>query len=171
MPHRPHTSPTGFTKGDNGIGQGGARSPSHYPEGQKNMRNVPYDHAGQHGAKNLSHDRNVHRTTMEGEDPRDTYPSRYDAGNNIPRGTVRDVDMRSTPDTNSQQMRDLTSIVSQLASQFPLFKDNLTPPATAADNDCPSPLTSDVVGHPPAVVAVPLPIPPVVPTGEPVHYD
>jgi len=181
MPHCPHTSPTGFTEGrpcvnvttegDKGVGQGGAKNPPHYPGGQENMRNVPYDHAGQHGARNLSHNGNVHRTTMEREDPRDTYPSRHDAGNNIPRGTVPDVNMRSTPDMNSQQKRDLTSIVSQLASEFQLFKDNLMPPATAADNDCPSPLTPDIVGHPPAVVSVPLPIPPVVPTGEPVHYD
>jgi len=82
-----------------------------------------------------------------------------------------EVDMRYAPDANSQQIRDLTSIVSQLASKFRLLKDNLTPPATAADNDCPNPLTPDVVGRPPAVVAVSLPIPPVVPTGEPVHYD
>jgi len=183
MPHRPHTSPTGSTEGracmdvntegDNGLGQGGARSLPYYPGRQENMRNVPYDHAGQHGARNLSHDHNEHRTTMGREGPRDTHPSRYDARNNIPRGTMPDVDMRSTPDANSQQIRDLTSKVSQLASEsdFRLFKDNLTPPSTAADNDCPSPLTPDVVNRPPAVVAVPLPIPPVMPSGEPVYYD
>jgi len=65
----------------------------------------------------------------------------------------------------------MASLVSQLASEVLLLKTNLKPPAIAADNDSLSPLTHDVVGHPPAVATVPLPIPPVVPTGEPVHYE
>jgi len=63
-------------------------------------------------------DRNEYRTTMGREEPRDTYPSPYDARNNIPRGTMPEVDVRSAPDANSQQKRDLTSLVSQLASEF-----------------------------------------------------
>jgi len=131
-------------------------------------------------------------------DPWDTYLSRYDACDNIPpeafahqrvRGTIPDIDMRPEPDTTSQQFqdmaslvsqlqymtsqqfRDIASLVSQLAFEVQLLKSNPKPPATAADNGSLSPLTPEVVGLPLAVVAVPLPIKPVVPTGEPVHHD
>jgi len=180
MPRRPHTSPFDFTKGrprmdvntvgENGIGQGGARSLTYYLGGQEDMRNVPYDQAGQNGARNLPYDRNEHRTTMGREDPRDTYLSWYDARNNIPRDTVPDIDMRSARDMIAQKFRDMALRVSQLASEVQLLKSNPTPPATAADNDSLSTTTPDVVSHPPAAVAVPLPIPPVVPIGEPIHY-
>jgi len=58
-----------------------------------------------------------------------------------------------------------------LASEVLLLKANPTPPAATADNGSLSPLTPNVVVRPSAVVAVPLPIPPVVPTSEPVHYE
>jgi len=151
------------TTGENVVSQDGAR-------------NLPHDHVGQNGAKNLPYDRSEHRTMGARDNPWDPYPSRYDTRNHIPpeapphrqvRGTVPDVDMRSALDTTSQQIRDLASLVSQLASEVLLLKSNPTPPATTADNNSPNPLTPDVVGCPPAV---PLPVPPVVPTGEPVHY-
>jgi len=64
-----------------------------------------------------------------------------------------DVDMRRPRDTSSQQLRDMATLVSQLASKVPLLKSNPTPPATAADNDSISPLFPDVATH---AVAVPL---------------
>jgi len=51
------------------------------------------------------------------------------------------------------------------------MKYNPTPTATAAHNDSPNPPTPDDVGRLPAAVAVPLPLPPVAPTGEPVHCN
>jgi len=73
-------------------------------------------------------------------------------------------------DTTSQQLLNMVSLVSQLASVALLPKYHPTPPATAADIDSLSLLTPDVAGRSLAVMAVPLPIPLVVPTGEPVHY-
>jgi len=140
-------------------------------DSQNVARNIPYDHVSQNIARNLSHDRIEHRTTMVREDSRDTYPPRYDAHNNIPHATMPHVHMRTDLDAHSQLKRDLTALVSQFASKIQLLTDNPMPPDTAADIDSPSPLTPDVVGRPPAVVAVPPPIPPAVPTGEPAHYD
>jgi len=105
------------------------------------------------------------------EDLRDTYLSWYDARNNIPRGTTPDDDIRSVLETTSQQVWDLASLVSELKSEIRLLKSNPVPPATTAYNDSPNPPTTDGVGRPLAFVAVPLPLPPVVPIGEPVHYD
>jgi len=111
------------------------------------------------------------------EDPRDPYQSRYDAHNNIPpeafaprrvRGTIPNIDMTPPRDTTSQQLLNMASLVTQLASVVPKYHS--TPPATAADTDSLSLLTPDAVGRPSVVVADPLPIPPVVPTGKPVHY-
>jgi len=108
---------------------------------------------------------------MGRKDPRDTYPSRYDARNNVTCGTTPDVDMRSVLETTSQQVRDLASLVREMASDIHFLKSNPMPPVTSADNDNPNLPTPDVVGRPPAFVAVPLPLPPVVPTRERVHYE
>jgi len=111
------------------------------------------------------------------EDSKDTHSARADTGHHIPsaavthrwvRTTIPDVDMRSERETVSQQFRDMASMVNQLASEVLQLKSNPTPPATAANNDSLSHLT---VSFPPAVVAIPLPTPLVVSTGEPVHYD
>jgi len=160
------------TAAENGVSQGGARSLPYYPGGQEDLRNILFDQAGQNSARNLSHDRNEQGTTMGREDPRDTNPAQYDASNNIPRSTTPDVDIRSVLETTSQQVQDLASLVLELKSEIRILKSNPIPTATAADNDSPNPPTPDGVGRlPSAVVAVPLPLPPVVPTGEPVHYD
>jgi len=62
-------------------------------------------------------------------------------------------------------------MISQLASEVLQLKSNPTPPATAADNDSLSPLAPETVSLPPQIVPTPLPLPPVVPAGEPLHYD
>jgi len=142
------------------------------------MNSAGDDGSGQTGARHLPNDRTEHRHMMGHEDPKNTYSIRHKTLKNVPqeafahrqaRGTI--PDMRPERDTNSQQFRDMASLVSQLAAEVLQLKSNHTPPATTADADSISPLTARAVNRLPDVVAVPLPPTPAVPTGEPVHCD
>jgi len=84
--------------------------------------------------------------------------------------------MRPTRDDSYQQVRDMACFVSKLASEVLLFKSNITPPATAADNNILGPGDSD--GDQRLPLSLPFPVAPVslppiffpaVPIGEPIR--
>jgi len=79
--------------------------------------------------------------------------------------------MRPERETTAQQLRDLVKLVSQLRSEIPSLLPVPNPPATLADCDSLSIITPLTATHPHTALVIPLPKPPVVPTGEPVHYD
>jgi len=89
---------------------------------------------------------------------------------------IRDVDMRPTRDDSSHQVRDMASLVSRLAFGVLLLKSNITPLATAVNNDSRSPANTDShrrLLSPLHLPVASLPLPtvsfPVVPIGEPIR--
>jgi len=79
--------------------------------------------------------------------------------------------MRPERETTTQQLRDLVKLVSQLRSEIPSLLPIPNPPATLADCDSFSHITPVTITRPYTALVIPLPTPPVVPTGVPVHYD
>jgi len=156
-----------------------ARNIPYDHDSQNVARNIPYDNVSQNNTRNIPYDQSKYRYTGGLDQTRNTYAARVAARNHIPpeattyhwvRSTVSEVDMISALETYTQQVRDMVSLVSQLLSEVRPLNSNLTPTATSANNDSPIPPKTDALDHTPAVVPVPLPVPPVVPTGEPVHY-
>jgi len=89
---------------------------------------------------------------------------------------TRDIDIRPTRDDPSQQVRDMASLVSRLASEVLLLKTNNTPPVTADNGDSFGPVNIDgdrrLPSSQPNSVdppSQPTVSPPVVPIGEPIH--
>jgi len=161
------------------VSQNVTRNIPHDHDSQNKARDNPYDRVNQNDTSHRPRDQSENRYIVGLDQTGNAYATRAAARNHIPpeatthrwvRSTIPDVDPRPNRDTVSQQVRDMASMISQLASEVLPLKSIPTPPATVADNNSLSPLAPKTVSLPPTVVPTPLPIPPVVPTGEPVHY-
>jgi len=190
MSNRLPNSPTGLIEGkprktmnmDDGddIGHNGVRYVHNAQVTTDNARLLSHDRENQHVIIHPPYDNGDNRNVLGSNDYRNTYTLRNDTHHSIPsdsfanarvRELAPDTDMRLERETTAQQHQDLVKLVSQLRSEIPSLLPVPNPPATLADCVRISIITPLTVTRPHTALVIPLPTPPVVPTGEPLHYD